>query len=151
MKKEKIKVLFLDIDGVVNCSSTYKKSEYWPLDQYMAFLVGKIVLDTDCKVVLSSSWRHHNDGTKEVEKRICKLLDTTSDIPRPTGNGVDFCQRGKEINAWLKNNENKYNIIKYAILDDDRDFLPGQPLFKTSWETGLTKEIADEVIKYLNN
>ena len=142
MNKEKIKVLFLDIDGVINCRSTNFKSEYWPLNQYMAFLVGKIVLDTGCKVVLSSSWRHHKDGTAEVEKRVCKILDITD----TDQSGF----RGIEIKEWLEDNKEKYDIEKYAILDDASDFYPDQPLFKTSWEFGLTKEIADKVTEHLN-
>jgi hypothetical protein len=135
-----MKVLFLDIDGVINCASTNFKSEYWPLDRYMAFMVGKIVLDTDCQVVLSSSWRHHPEGMKEVEKRVCKLLDRTGNDPKGF--------RGNEIKEWLSNHS---EVTKYAILDDDSDFLPDQPLFKTSWQTGLTEEIMKEVINHLNS
>lgn len=135
-----MKVLFLDIDGVINCASTNFKSEHWPLDHYMAFMVGKIVLDTDCQVVLSSSWRHHPDGMKEVEKRVCKLLDKTGKS--------ETRFRGNEIKEWISNHP---EVTKYAILDDDSDFFPDQPLFKTSWQTGLTEEIMKEVINYLNN
>jgi hypothetical protein len=71
------KILFLDIDGVVNWRDTFTKGDLWPLDRYCAFLVGKIQLDTGCEVVLSSSWRHHPDGVKEVEKRIVPLIGIT--------------------------------------------------------------------------
>lgn len=56
--------------------------------------------------------------------------------------------RGREIAKWLSEH---LEVTKYAILDDGSDFLPEQkPVhFKTTWEKGLTEEIAQEVIKYL--
>jgi len=163
-----MKVLFLDIDGVCNCQETFIKdpNAHFPIDRYMAFMVGKIQLDTGCKVVLSSSWRHHKESTKYINDRIVDLLDTTGyephDDSRPSG--AANCQRGREIQAWL----NKWNsktiisgyegqimnesITAYAILDDDSDMLPEQKenFFQTSWLTGLTEEIMNKVIKHLN-
>ena len=130
----------LDIDGVVNCKTSNFSTDGFPLDRYMAFLVGKIVLDTDCKVVLSSSWKHHPDGIKIVEKHIVPLLDKT---------GEEGNIRGDEIQAWLDKHP---EVTKYAILDDDSDMLESQKpnFFQTSWETGLTEEIAKKVTEHLN-
>ena len=137
MKK---KILFLDIDGVVNCSSTTQMHRGCiGIDPYMAFLVGKIQLDTDCDVVLSSSWRSLPDGTEEVERQVCKIADITPHS--------ESCFRGDEIKEWLDKHP---EVEKYAILDDTRDFHPDQKLFKTLWTEGITKEIAEEVTKYLN-
>ena len=138
-----MKILFLDIDGVVNCSSTNFKTSLWPLDRYMAFLVGRIVLETDCKVVLSSSWRHHPEGFAVVEKHIVPILDKTPELSLTT-------IRGKEIQDWLDRHP---EVTRYAILDDDYDMLPNQKdnFFPTSWGTGLTDEIANKVIAHLNN
>lgn len=133
-----MKVLFLDVDGVINSSSTTGFKDLYPIDPYMAFLVGKIQLDTDCEVVLSSSWRHHPDGVAVVEKRVVKVLDKT-----PHVDGI----RGDEVNAWLAEHP---EVVCYAILDDDSDFYPDQPLFKTTFGTGLTEDIARQVTEYLN-
>lgn len=141
-----MKVLFLDIDGVVNSRSTTNFKELYPLNQYMAFLVGKIQLDTDCQVVLSSSWRHLPEAIPVIEKRIVKLFDIT-----PTSGLVHYEEspRGHEIQAWLDLHP---EVIRYAILDDDSDMLPGQlpSFFQTTFETGLTEEIAKAVTDYLN-
>lgn len=135
------KILFLDIDGVVNCEKTFQRHRgVIGIDPYMAFLVGKIKLDTGCDVVLSSSWRHGEEGVKEVERQVCDLLDRTPNS--------DDGFRGGEVKAWLTGHP---EVTNYAILDDDSDFFPEQPLFKTSWKEGLTKEIAEEVIKHLNS
>lgn len=135
-----MKALFLDIDGVCNSEKHFQGSnEVFGIDPYMAFLVGKIVIDTDCVVVLSSSWRHSEEGVKHVEKRVCKLYGQT---PR-SKHGF----RGDEIKAYLAEHP---EITRYAILDDDRDFHGFQPLFKTTWKTGLTPEIAEAVTNHLN-
>ena len=149
-----MKILFLDVDGVMNCQETFTKDKnaIFPIDQYMAFLVGKIVLETDCKVVLSSSWRHHKDSVDYIHKRIVSIYDCTGDEPhddsRPSG--AVNCQRGCEIKAWM--DSQKYKVDRYAILDDDSDMLPEQMpnFFKTQWLVGITDDIAKAVIKHLN-
>jgi membrane-bound lytic murein transglycosylase MltF len=42
-------------------------------------------------------------------------------------------------------------VERYAILDDDTDMLPEQlpNFFQTTWEEGLTEEIAEKVIAHL--
>ena len=142
-----MKVLFLDIDGVVNSAETFTQHDsMWPLDKYMAFLVGKIVMQTGCKVVLSSSWRNHPDGVQEVEKRIVPVMDKTcrSWYVRETGH---HSLRGGEIQKWIDSHP---EVTRYCILDDDSDMLPHQKHFKTSWKVGLTDEISKQVIEYLN-
>jgi len=51
-----VKVLFLDIDGVVNNKRTEKSFDgFIAIDLAMAALVQRIVRNTGCEVVLSSS------------------------------------------------------------------------------------------------
>lgn len=169
-----MKILFLDIDGVCNCETTSQRHRgYIGIDPYMAFLVGKIQLDTDCQVVLSSAWRHTQDGIDEVKAQVCDLLDITPSLaytPEEQGIEVNHTHRGHEIKAWIdKWNSNTFgfhlqnrtmplngivneSIQKYAILDDNNDMLPEQQehFFKTSWLTGITPEIALAVTQYLN-
>ncbi len=144
-----MKVLFLDIDGVVNCRSTTQRHRgFIGIDPHMAFMVGKIVLDTDCKVVLSSSWRSTEDGITEVESQVVKLYDCTPSSWY--GKEKDHhSTRGEEIQKWLDVHP---EVTKYAILDDDSDMLESQlpNFFKTTWLNGLSKEIAAEVTKHLS-
>lgn len=142
------KILFLDIDGVCNSEETFRKEphQHFPIDPYMAFLVGKIQLETDCKVVLSSSWRHHKESIKEIEKRIVPIYDKTGSCC----SGI----RGVEIYSWISKNipYQERDALKFAILDDDSDMLLWQKdsFFQTSWKVGLTDEIANNIIKHLN-
>lgn len=136
-----MKVLFLDIDGVANCRSTSQRHRgYIGIDPLMAFRIGKILLDTEAVMVLSSTWRLWPETRLEVSRQISKIHDVTPDLRG------DF--RGAEVKAWLKDHP---EIERYAILDDNSDFYPDQPLFKTKWETGITEEIAKQVTDYLND
>jgi hypothetical protein len=145
-----IKVLFLDCDGVINSEECMTRGLFktdFPVDPYMAFLVGKIQLDTDCKVVLSSSWRHHEPSVEKLNKQLVPIFDKTPSLPLL--GGAEMCERGKEIKAWLDEHP---EVKKYAILDDDSDMLPEQlpNFFKTTWKKGITEEIAQKVIKHLS-
>ncbi len=139
-----MKVLFLDIDGVVNSEETLKKvgnGGILGIDPYLAFLVGRITLTTpDLKVVLSSSWRHFDKGRKQVEQNVVAIYDET-----PKLRGV---VRGQEIKMWLDAHP---EVEKYAILDDDIDFLEEQlpNFFKTEWVQGITPEIVQKVCDHL--
>lgn len=142
-----MKVLFLDIDGVVNSRDTTNFKKLWPLDQYMAFMVGQIVLGTGCEVVVSSSWRNHPKAIEVIQEAIVNVIGVTPNHSiREDENGRNVT-RGSEVKAWLDVHP---EVTKYAILDDDSDFYDDQPLFKTTFQSGLTEEIRDKVIEYLN-
>lgn len=139
------KLLFLDIDGVCNSEQfaiRNPKGGAIGIDAYPAFLVGKIQLDTDCEVVLSSTWRLWEDTRNEVREKVVQFVDVTPDLRgRP---------RGEEIAKWLKDNNAEDAV--YAILDDDPDMLDSQlpNFFKTTWDAGLTEDIAKAVTEHLN-
>jgi|ERR1035437_754536 hypothetical protein len=141
----KMKILFLDIDGVCNCEGTRQRHRgFIGIDPYMAFLVGKLTLAVpDLKVVLSSSWRHFPGGREEVEKQVVPIFDQTPISP----NGE---KRGDEIKMWLDLHP---EVVKYAILDDDTDMLEEQfpNFFRTQWKTGITPEDVEKIIKHFND
>ena len=136
-----MKVLFLDIDGVVNNERTKANFEgLIAIDPTMAALVQRIVQNTGCEIVLSSSWRLFQNIRNEVERKICKFSDITPILHAP---------RGYEIKVWLTLHP---EIDHYAILDDAESILPEQRanFFQTTWESGLTEDIALAVEKHLN-
>jgi hypothetical protein len=135
-----VKVLFLDIDGVVNNKRTKKNLEsFMAVDPATAALVQRIVRNTGCKIVLSSSWRLFQNGRDEVERKICKFADITPILHAP---------RGYEIKVWLTRHP---EVEQYAILDDAESILPEQRtnFFQTTWESGLTEDVALAVDKHL--
>ena len=89
------KILFLDIDGVVNNATTFQRIKgMYILEPNAIFLVRKIIEETGAKVVLSSVWRQGEAGRNIVHEQVCDIIDIT-----PTMRGE---VRGEEIDAWLK-------------------------------------------------
>lgn len=150
-----MKVLFVDVDGVLNNRRTiHEATDYVGLDKEMCFHLGRIKLHTGCELVMSSSWRFQMESVADVEKAIgYKFYART---PLFTAKESEF-RRGEEIREWLFSHRTMVGwdgaIERLAILDDDNDFYPEQQpfFFKTSFEVGLTREIADAVIKHLNS
>lgn len=124
-----MKILFLDIDGVLNSrrSATALGRFPWDVsDQDMPFfdlvaigLIKKLLRETGAVVVLSSSWRN-NDTWTEIGPRLG--MEIISKTPQKIG----LSTRGHEIKHWL--DENK-DVEAYAIVDDDTDMLPEQEPF----------------------
>jgi len=110
------------------------------IDPAMAALIQRIVQNTGCEIVLSSSWRLFQNGRDEIERKVCKFADITP---------ILYAPRGYEIKAWLTLHP---EIQHYAILDDAESILPEQRanFFQTTWESGLTDDIALAVEKHLN-
>lgn len=142
-----MKLLFLDIDGVCNSEEFFRKNpkEHFPIDPNAALLVKKIILYTGCKVILSSTWRHHPDNVVEIEKRITPIFHTTPSCCT----GI----RGAEIYKWMNDHISykERDETRYAILDDDSDMLLWQKdnFFQTSGKIGLTEEITEKIINHL--
>ena len=64
--KEDIKVLFLDVDGVLNYSSmVYTKP--LPLSEPHLQRIGFIVQSTNCKIAFSTSWRLRKNSRKKLK------------------------------------------------------------------------------------
>lgn len=135
-------VLFLDVDGVAN-SGEYAHSlgigGLLGIDPVAAARVRRIVAETGCSVVLSSTWRLSEKNRQEVRRDLCDFIDVTPDYRGKT-------DRGCEVIGWLKDHP---EVTRHAILDDNSDFHDDQPLFLTTWKHGLTDEIADKVIASL--
>lgn len=143
-----MKVLFLDIDGVCNSADYMRrinKQSFWhDTDPDAVKLVKQIIKETGCLVVLSSTWRLYPEARAVVKRDVCHFIDCTKDLQRGAKRGV--VERGVEVQEWLDRHP---SVTQYAIIDDDSDFLPHQWLFKTTWEKGITEDIAQAVIAHL--
>jgi hypothetical protein len=155
-----MKVIFLDIDGVVNCSTTKERIHgLIGVEQQKIALVKQIVHATGAKLVLSSTWRigwfyedtstHNTDVEEwhylcdEFHKQGLEFLDHT-----PLHKDR---HRGREIQEWLDNcNE---EIEAYVVIDDDmwdiRE-LHKHHMVKTSYGYGLLPVGAEMAIQILN-
>ena len=126
--KEKLRVIFLDIDGVL---SHYKSR--WNIDPQKVALLEEILKSTGAKIVVSSSWRVGcRDGKDFVDKmfstwrselnsqkRDSLFIESIIDVTDHMGR-----ERGDEIQRWLDAHEDE--VETYVILDDDNDMLEEQ-------------------------
>lgn len=112
-----MKVIFLDIDGVLN-SDTYMEKQLdnssegieSEIDPATLILLKKAVDTTGAKIILSSSWRIMRKYN-ELEKFLMKFgISLSGKTPYVDG------KRGLEIKQYLSENE---NIEQYLILDDE--------------------------------
>lgn len=149
-------VLFLDVDGVLNCRSSFVpgKSGYKLLDPDKIELLAEICEATECQIVMSSTWRMDNDFRERFTAQTKREWPFASTWRTPPDhiyrNGVYLAKiRGDEIAYWLGSNGHQG---AYAIVDDDSDMLAEQrPFFvQTTFETGLQRSHADRLIAILN-
>lgn len=149
-------IIFLDIDGVLNCENAYKRGDckyitcedkslghYQTFDPVAKEFLNKLILETDAKIVISSTWR--SSGLEwmrkiwENEKMAGEIIGITPNF-RGEMSGYTI-PRGCEIQYWLDKKgfshinwsvENqqelmdKSGIENYIIIDDDSDMLYGQ-------------------------
>jgi hypothetical protein len=138
-----MKILFLDIDGVLNTHKSIGQFGVDFIDRAMVILVARIVQVTGAKIVLSSTWRVDDKDralvVRELAQHGLELHDCT-----PVLAIGDRCD---EIAAWLSNNS---HVQRFAILDDWPDAEISGSFFRTNENTGLTHEIAENVIDHLN-
>lgn len=138
-------VIFLDIDGVLNCKETKDCFEgYIGLDKDKIELFEDIVRKTDSYWVLSSTWRLDK---AHVSYLFRNLSDDILDRYKGKTPNLNTIIRGEEIQRWLDIGM----PIDFIILDDvDNMAHLSNKLIKTSYDTGLTREIADRAISILN-
>ena len=135
-----MKVIFLDIDGVLNCNSTPNPRKFpFMVDPVLLKRLQRLMELTDAAVVLSSSWRFDPAGIFSAKHYRIPFIDTIPDLPDQP--------RCEEILAWLRIHP---RVERYIVLDDEDDELDPLPLFQPSKSTGLTNEIVEAAADYLN-
>lgn len=156
-------IIFLDIDGVLNCQDYYSSDRYnrenstYPLSEIDPFrikMLNEIIEKTNAKIVISSSWRHGR--TIEEMRNIMNEVGFKGEI-------IDFtptcrcgmCKRGNEIHKWIEDNKEllgkHYHQFKsYVIIDDDSDMLYWQKdnFFLCDSFSGLTPNIAYKITNF---
>lgn len=151
-----MRIIFLDIDGVLNCSESKSRcGSFIGIDNKKVKLLSQIVYETGAKIVLSSSWRigwnknselcdsHGVYLNNKLRKSNLFILDRTKSLS---------C-RGEEIKQWI----DSHNVEGLVVLDDEifKDYeelgiLPH--LVKTTFygeEGGLQEEHVNQAISVL--
>lgn len=163
------KVLFLDIDGVLNSmDNMYAMTALWkkdkeekPRDDFSHLFdercvrwLDYIIRRTECKIVISSTWRR--SGVERM-KQMWEMRGLPGEVIDITPSYADkkiieqhLCEgadRGYEIQQWIE----EHRPDRYCIVDDDSDMLPHQPFVNTKGRIGLNYETAHEIINILND
>jgi hypothetical protein len=126
-----VKIIFLDIDGVLNSATDFREAGYYDkspnktevISPGKLYILEEIVRSTDAKIVISSTWRELY-SLKELHTlfmdRGWKLPVTTiigkteEDGGRRLHHGA-ISTRSSNISKWL---DSKDNVSNYVILDD---------------------------------
>ena len=157
-----MRVLFLDIDGVLNHRQWFMKNPMrgdlkghaWKdsqIDPHCVRVLNQVIASTDAKIVVSSTWRLM-DPLKSLKATLrrngflwtASMIDVTPDIYVEGQRRL----RGNDIQAWL---DTRDDVEAIAIVDDDSDM--GHlidRLVKTANDNGgLTGEKGSELITML--
>ena len=169
------KVIFLDVDGVLNSDRTLY--EDISLEDDLILNLKEIVDKTKAKIILSSSWRL---STEAIAKLMDKLDKFGLAISGMTCDGVDLDllekykfdttkkylytkfdydenkqikithDRGAEIFKWLHDHDDCAYVILDDEIEDIKPYFNESAIVKTSYKTGLTKEDVKKAIQILN-
>lgn len=121
-KEKETKIIFLDVDGVLNDDNTNTRTPdgYTGVDEKYIKNLKRIVDRTGAEIVLSSDWKfEYPNGPagrylkEQLEKEGLKIKAKTPGDSRGRG----FTGRGGEILAYLKKHPEVRNFV---ILDDNR-------------------------------
>lgn len=165
-----MKILFLDIDGVLN-TERYLRIQAQKLgyrdDFTMQYNFDPVALNnlkeimeiTNAKIVISSTWRINKDNSNNPKEwdELIRNLDTVGikdriiDITPTVTNSRGLNIRWMEIKQWLHENKNM-DIEGFVIIDDEWDM--GEYTntnFIRCWSySGLTDEVKQAVISMLS-
>ena len=177
MPKEKCKIIFLDLDGVLNTANYYDRlqHEHLPTEDIFGTLfdpkaveqLSHIIDSTNAQIVISSSWRYSGIVNMRAMWKARQLPGEIYDITslhvaddyiqsQMENNPNDFdlydamiLAREMEIALWL---EEHPEVTNYVILDDLDSFRQHEAhLVKINPKTGITNDDAEQVITILNN
>jgi hypothetical protein len=137
-----MKIIFLDIDGVLNSETYYRTVErrvknWTRFDPKVVDFIIKLIEEFTLKIVISSTWRFGaiKQLNNELKKSgLIKFLHKDWNTPQTYPP-----HKGKEIQIWLQKHP---DIHEYLILDDDESILNEQkPRFvKTNLTNGMQEE-----------
>lgn len=157
-----MKVIFLDIDGVLNCRTTQDRIEGYVglCAERIARLNRITAAHPDAKIVISSTWRHAYHGDL---RQLLKERGVTTEVIGQTPVKFSYVPRGGEIRMWLDDRRDDFpdEKLEYVVLDDDTDGMRGYPPHSvdlrprhvvTIWDDngGLQDEHVEKAIAILN-
>lgn len=120
------RILFLDIDGVLNSHaywrSTGRQLHLHDLDRKAVTRLNAVLDRTGAMVVVSSTWRLHHSRV-ELQEMLTRYGFTGTVLGTTT---KKHAKRGLQIQEWLDNpryahKDSPHYVESFAIVDDDSD------------------------------
>lgn len=139
------KLIFLDIDGVLNTHSSIKKAMF---DPQCVDNLNTLIHLTYAGVVLSSSWRYHIYNGNMSPMGFYYLLASHGvecNLVGYTCPDELIKEREGQIKHWIEQN----NFTGKYVSLDDMD-LKGIPIVRTNGWVGLTLEDVDKAVEILD-
>ena len=134
-----MKVIFLDIDGVLNSTQTKNPRKFlYIVEPELVERLKRLVAATGAQVVLSTTWRYDPVGLLAAKHHGIPFADTTPDFPEKA--------RHDEIRQWIHDHP---GVERFIVIDDEDDDLDNLPLFQPSDKIGLDQGTADAAAAYL--
>uniref|UniRef100_A0AB39AJD6 Uncharacterized protein n=1 Tax=Vibrio phage P018-4 TaxID=3229728 RepID=A0AB39AJD6_9CAUD len=156
-----MKIIFLDIDGVLNSDSILSEyipeidGEYYPYQKHLVDNLNQVLTSTGAKIVVSSTWRL-GESVQRLQYLLTHMGVKGEVIGKTDSYSDRFVVRGNEIFKWIIDNEemlgcHHYDFEDYAIIDDDSDMLYDQRnnFVHTNGREGLTPEDVNKAIEIL--
>jgi len=159
--KTNLKILFLDVDGVLNNPSTLWDDAHCGIDNEMLKYLKFIVLRTGCKIVLSTTWRLSDDAKTVLLHTLKTRADLNTD-DLVIGQTPSLKKRGghrtHEIAEYLRANAYRFNVVSWCAVDDlslhkyddfSAQFLRGH-FVRTDKRIGMTPQNMMQCVAALN-
>lgn len=141
-----MKIIFLDIDGVLNNDNHIYHYGNNYIDNNLLNLFVAVLKSTKSEVVLSCGWKINDFKLKTLTDKLSRFEINILDIINSNKDGWINAQ--EEIKKWLKNHP---QVSKYCIISSDFDVGQGlKNFFRTDSELGLTEDSSIDVIDYMN-
>jgi hypothetical protein len=141
------KILFIDVDGVLNTRSAQLELGTSALLPELVGLLATIVGQTNAGIVVSSTWRYRQCDMDQLMTALAGAgIDGHVIGKTPI---LDLHARDAEIKQWLTENPTK----RFAILDDDQNAGRGElarSFFWVSSIVGFQETDVVAVVKHLN-
>lgn len=151
-----MKVLFLDLDGVAN-QHVSRPNGYCGMTPKCVARLNRVFAATDCRVVVSSSWRYMVIGGAMTVRGLEYLflthgLNVSGRVLGITPSDEDTGgheRRAEQVAAWLR--DDAVGVTRWAVVDDrPYDFPPPPyPFVHVAESSGLTDANADRLIELL--
>src|SRR5438105_1935022 len=104
-----MKVIFLDIDGVLTCDDTPNPRKFpYVVDRKLLSRLKRLLATTGAKVVLTSTWRLDPIGLLAARHWGIPFIGATPDLPDRS--------RSEEVRSWLKKHP---NVTRFVVIDDE--------------------------------